>query len=71
MIRQVKLIHGLERCWHYQITYKNINIHSINGANWNHIIKNYCYDITNWYLEVKGTYMIEIVGTHTSKKTNK
>jgi hypothetical protein len=21
----------------------------INGANWNHKIKNYCYGISNWY----------------------
>jgi hypothetical protein len=33
----------------------------INGANWNRIIKNYCYDISDWYLEVKGIDILEIV----------
>jgi hypothetical protein len=36
----------------------------INGANWNRKIKNYCYGISDWYLEVKGTDTLEIVDIH-------
>ncbi len=43
----------------------------INGANWNRIIKNYCYGISDWYLEVKGIDILEIVDVLPREKSIK